>query len=114
MKHSSETFDANAIRSAVAQASGLLKLLANPDRLLVLCQLIKGESCVGDIETMTGIRQPTLSQQLTVLREEGLVSTRRDGKQIYYSIASDEAVAVIGVLYALYCADRNSGHASEK
>lgn len=106
MKHSSGTVELDAMRDAAAQASGLLKVLANPDRLLVLCQLSRAESCVGDIEALTGIRQPTLSQQLTVLREQGLVATRRDGKQIFYSITSDEAVAVIGVLYALYCGER--------
>lgn len=113
MKHPAETFDLDAIRGAAAQASGLLKVLANPDRLLVLCQLSQGELCVGEIEAKTGIRQPTLSQQLTVLREEQLVSTRRDGKQIFYRIASDKAIALIGVLYALYCSD-SAGRNEEK
>ncbi|HEY0844370.1 MAG TPA: metalloregulator ArsR/SmtB family transcription factor [Noviherbaspirillum sp.] len=103
MNDSSDTRHLTALRAAADQASGLLKALSNPDRLLVLCQLSAGELCVGDIEKKTGIRQPTLSQQLTVLREEGLVTARRDGKQIFYSIASDKALAVIEVLYRLYC-----------
>ena len=71
--------------------------------LLLLCQMSQGEYCVSDLEGMTGIKQPTLSQQLSVLREEKMVSTRREGKQIFYSIASAEAMAVMKVLYELYC-----------
>ena len=93
----------DAMRAAAAQAGGLLKALANPDRLLLLCQLTQGEQTVGALEAALGIRQPTLSQQLGVLRQEGLVATRRDGKQIHYSVASPEALAVLRLLYQLYC-----------
>lgn len=92
-----------AMRAAAAQACGLLKALSNPDRLLLLCQLAQGPLCVSDLESMVGIGQPTLSQQLGVLRDEALVTTRREGKQIIYSIASAEAMAVMQVLYQLYC-----------
>lgn len=95
--------DFAVLQAAAGQACGLLKILANPDRLLLLCQMTQGEFCVGDLEELTGIRQPTLSQQLTVLREEKLVDTRREGKQVFYSIASKEAMAVLEVLYKLYC-----------
>lgn len=95
--------DLAVLQAAAGQACGLLKTLANPDRLLLLCQMTQGEFCVSDLETITGIRQPTLSQQLTVLREEKLVNTRREGKQVFYSIASKEAMAVLEVLYTLYC-----------
>ena len=81
----------------------MLKTLANPDRLLLLCQISQGERCVSDLEEALDIHQPTLSQQLGVLREEGLVNTRRDGKRIYYSVASKEAMAVIQVLYEQFC-----------
>lgn len=91
------------MRTAASQACGLMKTLSNPDRLLILCQLAQGERRVGELESMLGIVQPTLSQQLTVLRGEQLVSTRREGKHIYYSIASAQATAVIDVLYGLYC-----------
>jgi DNA-binding transcriptional ArsR family regulator len=91
------------LQAAAGQACNLLRVLSNPDRLMLLCQMTQGEFSVGELEAMTGIRQPTLSQQLTVLREEELVSTRREGKQIFYSIASQEAMAVLQVLYALYC-----------
>lgn len=95
--------DLQAMQQAAAQAGGLLKVLANPDRLLLLCQMSQGEYCVSDLEEMTGIKQPTLSQQLSVLREEKMVSTRREGKQIFYSIVSLEAMTVLKVLYGLYC-----------
>ncbi|PWF43635.1 ArsR/SmtB family transcription factor [Massilia glaciei] len=91
------------LAAAANAASKLLKVLSNPDRLLLLCQMAQGEFSVSELETMTGIRQPTLSQQLTVLRDEQLVSTRREGKQIFYSIASREALAVLQTLYQLYC-----------
>ena len=96
-------FDPDAMQAAAAQACALLKVLANPDRLLLLCQLAQGELAVSQLESLTGIRQPTLSQQLGVLREEELVSTRREGKQIFYSVASPEAMQVLQVLYELYC-----------
>lgn len=95
--------DLDAVRGAAAQACGLLKVLGNPDRLLLLCQLTQAEYCVGELETLLQIQQPTLSQQLGVLRQEGLVSTRREGKQIYYRIESKEAMAVMQVLYQQFC-----------
>lgn len=99
-------FDLQAMQAAAAQACGLLKVLGNPDRLLLLCQLSQGEYCVSELEALLGIQQPTLSQQLGVLRGEGLVSTRREGKQIFYGIDSKEAAAVMGVLYELFCQPR--------
>ncbi|MBK4734977.1 ArsR/SmtB family transcription factor [Noviherbaspirillum pedocola] len=98
-----EAIDIEQLRKSAGDACGLLRVLANPDRLLLLCQMTQGEFCVSELEEMTGIRQPTLSQQLTVLRDEQMVNTRREGKQIYYSIASKEAMAVMTVLYELYC-----------
>ena len=98
-----EQIDMGALHKSATQACALLKVLANPDRLLLLCQLTQGAHCVSELEDVLGIQQPTLSQQLAVLREEQLVSTRRDGKQIFYSIASNEAMAVMQVLYELYC-----------
>ncbi|OON62042.1 transcriptional regulator [Massilia sp. KIM] len=95
--------DLSLLQAAAGQASELLKALANRDRLLLLCQLSQGEAAVRALESLTGIRQPTLSQQLTVLRGGGLVSTRREGKQVFYRIASPEALAVLQVLYQLYC-----------
>jgi len=103
MNEASIAIDLETMRDSAAKACGLLKVLANPDRLMLMCQLSQGELCVSELEMRLGIRQPTLSQQLTVLREQGLVSTRRDGKSIFYSIASQEAVAVMAVLYEQFC-----------
>ena len=91
------------LRAAASEAVAALKLLANEERLLLLCQLSQGEMCVSDLEECLDIRQPTLSQQLGVLRNEGAVSTRRDGKRIYYSIADPALLQVLKVLYRLYC-----------
>jgi ArsR family transcriptional regulator len=96
--------DPAALRMAADGASRLLKALSNPDRLLLMCHLAEGEHCVGELEAASGISQPTLSQQLGVLREQGLVATRREGKNIYYSIDSPQALAVMEVLHAQFCA----------
>lgn len=103
--------DLSGMQAAAAQACSLLKVLANPDRLLLLCQLTQGPLCVSELENLVGIQQPTLSQQLAVLRDEALVTTRREGKQIFYSVASSEALAVMQVLYQLYC-DKPQGATS--
>ncbi len=91
------------LRRAAGEATALLKALANEDRLLLLCHLSSGELCVSELEQATGVRQPSLSQQLGVLRQEGLVHTRREGKNIYYSVASDAALAVLQTLAKCYC-----------
>ncbi len=91
------------MQAAAREACSLLKVLSNPDRLLILCHLSQGEARVGELEEVLGIVQPTLSQQLTVLRQEELVTTRRDGKNIYYSLASPQALAVIETLYVQFC-----------
>lgn len=93
----------DAMRDAADAACALMKVLSNPDRMLLLCQLSEGEKNVGELQELLGIMQPTLSQQLAVLREEELVETRRDGKNIYYRIASPQALAVLETLYAQYC-----------
>ena len=91
------------MRESAAQACNLMKVLANPDRLMILCQLSQGELRVGELEERLGIVQPTLSQQLTVLREQQLVSTRREGKHIFYTLSSPQALAVIQTMYQLFC-----------
>jgi ArsR family transcriptional regulator len=103
MKTSRLAIDPEALRSAAGQAVGALKLLANEDRLLLLCQLSQGEMCVSDLEETLGIYQPTLSQQLGVLRAEGVVSTRRQGKHIFYSVSDPAMLEILAVLYRLYC-----------
>ncbi|TWH76350.1 DNA-binding transcriptional ArsR family regulator [Azomonas agilis] len=99
--------DLSKLYEQAQAASRLLKALANPDRLLLLCHLVEQESHVSDLEQQLGIVQPTLSQQLAVLRREGLVSTRREGKQIYYRIASPVAQALLETLHQHFCSDSN-------
>ena len=103
MKSKDTAIDIASLSAAIDRACGLLKVLANPDRLLLLCRLSEGESCVQDLEEALDISQPTLSQQLGVLREEGLVMTRREGKRIFYSLASPESIAVIATLQEQFC-----------
>lgn len=91
------------LRESATQCCALLKAMAHEDRLLLLCQLVEGEHNVGELEELVGIRQPSLSQHLGVLREEGLVTARRDGKYIYYSLASFEVICIMQTLSNLYC-----------
>jgi len=93
----------DALRESAAKACTLLKALAHEDRLLLLCQLTEGERNVGELEALVGVRQPSLSQHLGVLRDEGLVETRREGKYIYYRLASFEVIQVMQTLSSLYC-----------
>lgn len=91
------------LRASADKACGLMRVMANTDRLMLLCQLSQGEKSVGELERLLNIQQPTLSQQLTVLREAELVSTRREGKSIFYSISSQSALAVMQVLSQQIC-----------
>jgi DNA-binding transcriptional ArsR family regulator len=85
------------------RASDFLKALAHESRLMMLCILADGEKSVSELERLLDLRQPTVSQQLARLRADELVATRRDGKVIYYSLASDEARVVIGAIYDVFC-----------
>lgn len=97
------TIEADVMRQGAQAACALMKVLSNPDRLLLLCALAEGEKNVGELEQALGIVQPTLSQQLAVLREEDLVATRREGKSIYYRLDSPPAMAVMQVLHGQFC-----------
>ena len=92
----------DAIRDSASQACSMLKVLANEDRLMLLCQLTQGEKNVGELELATNIKQPTLSQQLCILRKDEIVNIRKDGKFNYYSIASEEVIQVMQTLGNLY------------
>ncbi|QIC67162.1 ArsR/SmtB family transcription factor [Acinetobacter schindleri] len=92
------------MRDSADQVVGILKSLANTDRLIILCHLSQAELNVSQIESLTHIQQPTLSQQLMMLRKSDVVSTRRDGKQIFYSIKDQNLVVILNTLYQLYCA----------
>lgn len=91
------------MRQQTGEVVSLLKVIGNPDRLLLLCQMLGGEYSVGELEEMLDIHQPTLSQQLGVLRNEGLVATRREGKFIYYSVAHPHVQTILETLHRLYC-----------
>jgi len=85
------------------EASDFLKALSHESRLLLLCLLAEGERSVTELETILSLRQPTVSQQLARLRFDGMVTTRRDGKVIYYSLANENVRQVISVIYGIFC-----------
>lgn len=91
------------MREAAHGAADVLRALANDDRLMLMCFLSQGEASVGQLEQALGIHQPTLSQQLAVMRRLKLVATRREGKQIFYRIEDPRILTLLNTLYALYC-----------
>ena len=93
---------------AAGAASDLLKTLASPHRLMIVCRLIEGEHSVGELAEALGLRASTVSQHLAVLRRERLVRARRDAQTIWYSIASEPARAVLETLFRHYCAPPNA------
>ncbi|MBU2961754.1 metalloregulator ArsR/SmtB family transcription factor [Citreicella sp. C3M06] len=84
-------------------ATSFLKTLAHEGRLMILCHLVTGEKSVGALEELLGTRQAAVSQMLARLREEELVSTRREGKTIFYSLANEDTARVIGLLHEIFC-----------
>ena len=97
------SLDLQTMRVYAGEAVAMLKLLGNEDRLLLLCQLSLQERTVGELEQLTGITQPTLSQQLGILRREDLVSTRREGKFIWYQLADNRALQLMQAVHQLFC-----------
>jgi DNA-binding transcriptional ArsR family regulator len=95
----------NTMNENAEQAEALLKILANKARLMVLCQLVSGEKSVSEIQENIDLSQSALSQHLAKLRQQDIVSTRRDGTQIYYSLSSIEVQAIMSTLYLIYCKD---------
>ena len=95
--------DIQQMRLAAERACSTLRTLAHQDRLLLLCQISQGERSVSELEELLDFHQPSLSQQLGVLRTEGLVTTRRDGKRIYYSVTDPNVLSLLTKLYELYC-----------
>jgi len=98
------SYDLDQLMGKARKASEFLKALSHESRLIVLCLLAERERSVSELEQILSLRQPTVSQQLARLRLDGLVSTRREGKAILYSLANDDVRRVIGVLYSIYCA----------
>jgi len=95
--------DAERLADNAKRAADLLKALAHENRVMILCILSQGEKSVSELEQLLSLRQPTVSQQLARLRADGLVTTRRNGKTIHYSLASEEARVVLGAVYAAFC-----------
>lgn len=102
---------AAAMRSHAGDAAGLLKALANERRLMILCLLAEGERSVHEINEIVGLSQSALSQHLAVLRDEGLVHTRREAQAVYYAIEPGPACEVIRTLHRIYCSPRARGRA---
>jgi ArsR family transcriptional regulator, virulence genes transcriptional regulator len=95
-----------ALHAKAGAAAGFLKHLANPRRLMILCELLQGERSVGELEAVVGLGQSALSQHLAKLRSAGLVRTRRQSQTIRYSLADPGIGKVLAVLYDLYCRPR--------
>lgn len=105
--------DVATLEASARQASALLKAMGNPHRLMILCQLVTGEKSVSELERQVGLSQSALSQHLARLRRHALVKTRRSAQTIFYSLAGEEATAIIRTLHALYCAERRRDAADD-
>ncbi|MDR0702767.1 MAG: metalloregulator ArsR/SmtB family transcription factor [Azoarcus sp.] len=92
------------LRAHADSACALLKALANTDRLMLLCSMGAERRNVGELEAATGIRQPSLSQQLAVLRQEGVVTSEKEGKYVYYRLSNANALRVMQTLAGIFCA----------
>lgn len=97
------SFDLSIFQDSAGRAAGLLRLLANERRLMILCQLVGGELSVGALQDRIGLSQSALSQHLARLREDGIVATRREGQTIFYCVADPAALRVLETLADLFC-----------
>ena len=95
----------NQMSEAADHATNLLKALSGKSRLMILCQLVEGERAVSELADALDMRQAAVSQQLALLRKDGLVNVRREARTMHYSLAGDEARRIIEVLYELFCDD---------
>ena len=97
------TDELEELRQHAEDAAALLRALSNSNRLLILCTLTGGEMSVGELHAKFGLSQSALSQQLAILRNEGLVNTRRQAQSIFYSLAPTESLRIIESLKDIYC-----------
>lgn len=95
------------LEKTAEHVSGMMKLLSTPNRLLILCQLVEGEKCVGDLCHLLDMKAPAMSQQLSLLRGEGLLSSRREGQSIVYFIQDKKILKLMTFLYDNYCNPAN-------
>ena len=91
------------------EASNFLKAISHEGRLMILCHLVTGEKSVTELEELLSARQAAVSQQLARLRLEGMVTPRRDGKTIYYSLTDDRPKRMLETIYDLFCTDVDQG-----
>jgi DNA-binding transcriptional ArsR family regulator len=103
LENRDHAYEFNRVIDNARHAGKFLKAPAHESRLIILCTLTEGEKSVSELEGLLSLRQPAISQQLARLRADGLVSTRRDGKIIHYSLASEEARVVIGAIHDVFC-----------
>ena len=103
-----QTIDPELMRVHAASAARLLKALGNEKRLMLLCLLVEGEKSVGDLNARLELSQSALSQHLAILRDDQLVTTRREAQSIYYSLADGPAQKVIATLHTIFCADEGT------
>lgn len=93
----------NQMRNNAEEACSLLKALAHPHRLMIVCQLAEKERSVGELAEFLELRDSTVSQHLSLMRRDGIVHARRDGQTLWYSIKNDKAQMIIDLLYKIYC-----------
>ena len=95
--------DTPDLSARAAEAAAYLKTLGHEGRLMILCNLVEGEKSVSELVALLELRQAVVSQMLSRLRYEGLVTTRRDGRAVYYGLADDKTTQVITLLHQLFC-----------
>ena len=103
MPRKSNMIDIDAMQIQANKATSLLSAMCNEKRLLILCQLIESERTVNELAELVGAAQPTVSQHLSLLRREGLIDVRQDGRTRFYALAGNEAREILGTLQSLYC-----------
>ena len=107
MKDNSE-FSQSAMAQSAEEATSYLRSLSNPSRLMLVCQLVDGPKRVGELEDALDLGQAYVSQQLARLRSDGLVAAEKDGRIVRYSLSDPKVIALVEVLYELFCAQPNA------
>ena len=102
------------MEQSATNAADFLRSLANEKRLMIVCQLAEGEKSVGEICDALDARQSTVSQQLALLRRDGIVSARKEAQTVYYSLSNDRARQVIELLYGMFCAQPAAAKSSKR
>ncbi|WP_100753846.1 ArsR/SmtB family transcription factor [Vibrio salilacus] len=98
-----QTVNITEMQNKAVEAADLLKVMAHPERLMVLCQLTKGEVGVGALQTSSVLSQSAFSQHLTVLRKHGLIKSRKESQQVFYSLDDERVVQLIHNLQSTFC-----------